>query len=369
MPGTPLVSSILRPTAREQPRRRTVGYDVDVTKAVVLTGTEAGAGWPGTEPWTRQLLPVANRPVLFHTLDAIAGTGLSEVAILVTPSIERAIRDAVGDGSDWGLDAHYVLHAETDGSLKGLQAAAPFLGDEPFLVQGCDLVLRQTIGVLRDRFAAERWDALALRVPRTAESDRLTRDQSAHGGRGGASAWFLGPHAYEALREESGLNADLNRVVAGLRDTGGRVGVAAVDGCLPFTNGHESYLSANRYMLEHVTTDYRSSSVVDAVVQGPVVVHPTARLERTLVRGPAVIGPRARLSDAYVGPYSSIGADVVVEGSEIEHSVVLAGAQLLFVGSRLESSVIGRGARVDRDFSLPRAMRLAVGDQARVTLT
>jgi glucose-1-phosphate thymidylyltransferase len=121
-------------------------------------------------------------------------------------------------------------------------------------------------------------------------------------------------------------------------------------------------------MLEQITADFDPSRLADSTVQGPVVVHPTARLERTLVRGPAIIGPNARLTSAYVGPYSSIGADVVVEGAEIEHSVVLAGAQLNFVGSRLEDSVIGRGARVERDFGVPRAMRLFLGDQSRVTL-
>lgn len=338
------------------------------TKAVVLAGAQPGAHWPGAEPWTRQLLPVANRPLLFHTLDAIAGAGLSEVAIVVTPSVEGAIRDAVGGGSQWGLDADYVRQDEEDGALQALQAASRFLGDEPFLVQGCDLVLRQAIDVVRDRFAAERWDALALRVPPVAGPGHAAGDGLAHVGAGRASAWFLGPRAYEAVCAESALSADVSRAVAGLRDTGGRVGVAAVDGCLPFADGHESFLSANRYMLERITADYSPSSLVDSTVQGPVIVHPTAHLERTLVRGPAVIGPNARLSNAYVGPYSSIGADVVLEGSEIEHSVVLAGAQLIFVGSRLEDSIIGRGARVHRDFAVPRAMRLFLGDQARVTL-
>ena len=98
-------------------------------------------------------------------------------------------------------------------------------------------------------------------------------------------------------------------------------------------------------------------------------MHPTARLDHTLVRGPAIIGPRARLSHAYVGPYSSIGADVTIEGSQVEHSILLDGAQLLHVGTRLETSVIGRGARVTRSYTLPSAMRLSIGDGAEITLS
>ena len=103
--------------------------------------------------------------------------------------------------------------------------------------------------------------------------------------------------------------------------------------------------------------------------QGPVKVHPTARLEHTLIRGPAIIGPGARLSHAYVGPYTSIGANVTIDGSQIEHSIVLDEAELLHVGNRLETSVIGRGARITRSFVVPTAMRLSVGDGAEVTIT
>jgi glucose-1-phosphate thymidylyltransferase len=97
-------------------------------------------------------------------------------------------------------------------------------------------------------------------------------------------------------------------------------------------------------------------------------VHPTAQLENTLVRGPAIIGPGARLSHAYVGPYTAIGANVTIEGSQVEHSIVLDGAQLMHVGARIETSVIGRGARVARSFGVPTAMRLAIGNGSEVTL-
>ena len=99
------------------------------------------------------------------------------------------------------------------------------------------------------------------------------------------------------------------------------------------------------------------------------MVHPSARLEDTIVRGPAIIGPGARLTHAYVGPYTSIGADVRIDGSQIEHSIVLDRAELINVGSRLETSVIGRGARISRKFVVPTAMRLSVGAGAEVTVT
>jgi glucose-1-phosphate thymidylyltransferase len=104
-------------------------------------------------------------------------------------------------------------------------------------------------------------------------------------------------------------------------------------------------------------------------VEGPVIVHPTSRIEDSLIRGPAIIGPRARLTRAYVGPYTSIGPDVTVEGAEIEHSIVFAQAELRFVGKRMETSIIGQRARVTRAFSIPDALRLSIGDGAEVTLS
>jgi glucose-1-phosphate thymidylyltransferase len=104
-------------------------------------------------------------------------------------------------------------------------------------------------------------------------------------------------------------------------------------------------------------------------VQGSVVIHPSAEIRSSVVRGPAVIGPMTRLTDAYVGPYSSIGAGVLIEAAEIENSIILPGASIRYLGGRLESSVIGARARVFRDFRLPKAMRLSVGEGAEVALT
>jgi glucose-1-phosphate thymidylyltransferase len=102
-------------------------------------------------------------------------------------------------------------------------------------------------------------------------------------------------------------------------------------------------------------------------VQGPVIVHPTARVRHSVLRGPVIIGANAEISDAYVGPYTSLGPRVVLEAAEIEYSIVLAGAQIRFIGTRLESSIIGRGARIARSFAPPAGMRMTVGDGVEVT--
>jgi glucose-1-phosphate thymidylyltransferase len=144
--------------------------------------------------------------------------------------------------------------------------------------------------------------------------------------------------------------------------------VQQLDGCLPCHGGQEGLLEGNRRMLEMLRGDAERSAYPTAELQGPVKVHPSARIEHSLIRGPAVIGPGSCLSHAYVGPYTSIGADVTIEGSQIEHSIVFDGAEVRHVGARLESSVVGRGARIQRSFGLPTTMQLSVGDGAEVTL-
>jgi glucose-1-phosphate thymidylyltransferase len=178
--------------------------------------------------------------------------------------------------------------------------------------------------------------------------------------------YLLSRDAVALVTDGGGRGPDL---LTRLRSEGLPVRVQDVDGCRPCHGGQESLLDANRRLLEGIAPSCGEASLVGGRIQGPVIVHPSARIERSVVRGPAIIGANTRIADAYVGPYSSIGAGVQIEGAEIEHSIVLDDARIAFVGTRLESSVIGRGARVMRTFELPSAIRLAVGDGADVTLS
>jgi glucose-1-phosphate thymidylyltransferase len=135
-----------------------------------------------------------------------------------------------------------------------------------------------------------------------------------------------------------------------------------------FGRGTEAALEGNRFALESLAETPLRGEIIDSRIQGPVSIHPTARLESTIVRGPAVIGAGVRLRDAYVGPYTSIGNDVLIEGAEVEHSIVMPEASIRHLGGRLEASVVGPSARVFRDFRLPRALRLTVGRGAEVSL-
>jgi glucose-1-phosphate thymidylyltransferase len=328
---------------------------MEIAKALILAGDESDdRSWPAVAG-SRHLFPVANRPILFHNLEALRAAGILEATILAGPAAAGAIEGAVGDGRDWGLSVRHEAWSGSDGLLGALAAGREFLDGEPVLVEHGDALLRDRMHVHISAFARENLDALALRLTQGTERSpgHLT------------PGYLLSPRAVSILLAGGASDAAL---VARLRAGGGRVRVQAVDGCLACHGDVEALLESNRRLLEGRPSSVDAASLADSTVHGTVDIHPTARVCRSLLRGPVIVGPDATVTDAYIGPYTSIGAGVVVEGSEIEHSIVLSDAQLRFVGKRLESSVIGRGARIVRGYDLPAAMRVSLGDGAEIVL-
>ena len=335
-----------------------------VVKAVLVASeTDDGERWPGVGFGARSLMPIANKPVLLHALDALATGGIEVVAIVVG-SARDEIRNAVRDGCPSSIHVEY-LPSEADASIVDrLRSAERFLAGEPFLVHDGDALLRDGIGLLGDRFARGDLDALVLR-PKTMSRGYLPANRDARTPLDTVVGCFLEPRALAAAPEPGvGLAGLLMRVRAG----GGRLRVAEVDACLPCRGGREALLDANRRALEQLPEEPVRADIEQSELQGLVVVDPSARVHHSLVRGPAIVGARAEIMHAYIGPYTSVGCDVVVEGAEVEHSIVLDGAQVRFLGARLEASIVGRGARIERDYGLPRAVRLVIADRAEVTL-
>ena len=302
----------------------------------------------------KHLVPVANRPILFHNLEALRRAGLLEATIALEHEGMSAVTAAVGDGSDWGLSVRYVRWRPRTGMAGALTAARTFIGDEPVLVEPADALHREHMHPHIAAFAKEGLDAMALRLAGAPNGEAVD------------GGYLFSRRAISMLLDAP---RPLSDPMAGVRRQGGHVRVQTIDGCLACHGGQDRLLEGNRRMLEELRGDVDRTAFPTCEFQGPVLVHPTARLDHTLIRGPAIVGPGSTLSHAYVGPYTSIGANVRIEGSEIEHSIILDDAEILHVGTRLDTSVIGRGARVHRRFGVAVGMRLSVGDGAEVTLS
>jgi glucose-1-phosphate thymidylyltransferase len=329
-----------------------------IAKAVVLaTDCRGPEPWPSLGLSIRQLAPVANKPVLFHHLEALSAAGIAETAIVCDRRSNAAVRQAVGDGSAWELEVRYVEESPLEGILSS-SAIASFIGSEPVLVQHGDILLEENIAMVRDQFADHALDALVLHAGQWA---RAEPDPARS-----IDGYLIGAGVYPDLRRQADAFGD---ALARLQATGARVQERYVEACLPCRGGTDALLAANRRMLEAMPAGQRGERIFESEIQGRVAVNPSAEVHGSLIRGPVAIGPGARITNAYIGPYTAIGADVQIETVEIEHSIVLDRAQVRFVGTRIEGSLVGPDARVTRDFRIPQGIRLSVGAGAEVAIS
>ncbi|MEX0992735.1 MAG: glucose-1-phosphate thymidylyltransferase [Solirubrobacterales bacterium] len=352
-------------------------------KGLVLSGGKGTRLRPITHTSAKQLVPIANKPVLFYGLEAMAEAGISQVGVIIAPETGDAIREAVGDGSEFGIRITYIEQHEPKGLAHAVLTAEPFLDESPFVMYLGDNLLKDGIGELVETFKRSQPDALILltevddpehygvaeldggRVVRLVEKPKQPPSNFALVG-----VYMFTPAIFEAARaiepSERG-ELEITDAIQFLVDEGRRVESHTVKGWWKDTGQLEDVLEANRLILEDLDPRM-DGELIDSQVEGRVIVEPGARLERSTVRGPAIIGAGARISDAYIGPYSAIDRDVVIERSEVEHSIVLEGSSIRDLGGRMEASLIGRNVKLERSNSKPRAYRFMVGDNADIEI-
>ncbi len=354
---------------------------MDDLKGLILSGGKGTRLRPITHTSAKQLVPVANKPVLFYGIEAMAAAGITEVGIIIAPETGGEIREAVGDGSRFGVRITYIEQDAPLGLAHAVLTAEPFLGDSAFVMYLGDNLLQGGIRDLVTAFRSGAPDALILltQVPdpenfgvaelkdgvvvRLVEKPPEPQTDLALVG-----VYMFTPAIHDAARaiRPSGRGElEITDAIQHLVDEGLRVEPHIVRGWWKDTGRLDDMLAANRLVLE--TIDHRvEGELIDSKVDGRVVIEPGARLERSAVRGPAVIGADARLSDCYIGPYTAIGDGCVIENAEVEHSILLAGSSVRDLAGRMESSLLGRNVHIGRGHSQPRAYRFLVGDNSEI---
>jgi glucose-1-phosphate thymidylyltransferase len=330
---------------------------------------------------------VANRPIVCHVLEALQRGGIAEVVLLAAASDTEDLRACITAEGPEQLAVDYVPYAE--GSFgRGLRAASHVLGDSPLVAHAADGLLVQPLAPLTELLEGGTHDLLALvhRQPATNGSVALaTRRVLRLAGASHeenalelAGVGLLGAGALgDALQARGWRNPELDLVTIAerLASLGRRVGVQHIGGWRRNRGKVEDLLELNRIAFDTIPRDQPpplaaelSARDAESRLEGYVEVHPTARLHASVVVGPARIGPGAEVTDSYIGPYTSIGAGARIESAEVERSIIMPGASIMHIGGRLVGSVVGREARIFRDFSLPRALRVNVGDGNEVAL-
>jgi glucose-1-phosphate thymidylyltransferase len=350
-------------------------------KGLILSGGRGTRLRPITHTSAKQLVPVANRPVLFYGIEAMAHAGIDEVGIIIAPETGDEIRAAAGDGAQFGVRITYIVQEEPAGLAHAVLTAEPFLGADPFVMYLGDNLLQGGIGELVATFREHAPDAMILltpvpdpqnygvaelrdgRVVALAEKPPEPKTDLALVG-----VYMFTPAIHEAaraIRPSARGELEITDAIQNLVDRGSRVEPHVVRGWWKDTGRLEDMLEANRLILDTITGRV-DGELVDSRCDGRVVVEAGARLERCTVRGPAVIGAGARLVDCYVGPYTAIGAGCTIERAEVEHSILLEGCRVSGLDGRMESSLLGRNVTIGRGDGQPRAFRFMVGDNSEI---
>jgi glucose-1-phosphate thymidylyltransferase len=314
------------------------------------------------------LLPVGNKPLVLHALDELVDAGIHEVAVVSAPSLAEEVHEVV-DGAVRERVATTHLVGEEQKFMDALRQVASFVGVNSFVVHLGDSLTHSGLTGAIQGLPVTGNDALALVEENGKQVTPL--------GAGLASLRAAGIYVFGSgvldLAGEKDPPGDWDLEIATTTDrltaAGGRVEVRQVHDWWRYRGRPDSLLQANRFFLSGIAGGPTDAWLENTDLQGPVVLHPSVRLTSSTVRGPVIIGPESEISDAYIGPYTSIGRGVTIENAEVEHSIILPGASIRHLGGRLEASVVGPQARIFRDFRLPRAFRLNVGEGAEVALT
>jgi glucose-1-phosphate thymidylyltransferase len=353
-------------------------------KGLILSGGAGTRLRPITHTSAKQLVPVANKPVLFYGIEALVDAGVKEIGIIIAPETGEEIKEAAGDGSRFGAEITYILQDKPAGLAHAVLTAEEFIGPAPFVMYLGDNLLRDGLRGLVSTFVEEGPDALILLTPvddpssygvAELDGERIVRlvekPKDPPSNLALVGVYLFGTSIFDAARRlEPSWRGELEitEAIQGLIDDGHQVSSEVVRGWWKDTGQLADMLEANRLVLEELETRIEGDVDAESKVEGKVVLEPGATLVRSTVRGPAVIGAGAQVEDAYIGPYTSIGDDVCVRRSEVEHSIVLAGSLVEDLGTRMEASLLGRNVKLSRSNGMPKTIRMLVGDNSEIEI-
>ncbi|MFG2589350.1 glucose-1-phosphate thymidylyltransferase [Streptomyces sp. NPDC048438] len=354
-------------------------------KALVLSGGAGTRLRPITHTSAKQLVPVANKPVLFYGLEAIAEAGITEVGIVVGDTVDE-IREAVGDGSEFGIEVTYIPQDEPLGLAHAVLIAREFLGDDDFVMYLGDNFIVGGISGLVEEFRGDRPDAQILlthvpnptsfgvaeldsdgRVVALEEKPKAPKSDLALVG-----VYLFTPSIHEAVRSiEPSWRGELEitHAIQWLIDQERNVRSTTISGYWKDTGNVTDMLEVNRSVLETIEPYAEEAEVDDgSEIIGRVRIEKGAKVTGSRIVGPVIIGADSVISDSYVGPFTSVSEGCNIADSEIEYSIVLKDASIIGV-RRVEASLIGRNVEVTPAPRSPSAHRLVLGDHSKVQIS
>jgi len=335
----------------------------------------AGDGVPGTQS-------IANRPLVCHVLRALHTAGAREVAIVGSPDdLIRVGRTIEADGEDCSRLTYLPHHGRSD-LLGVLATAAPFVGDDACVVHTADGLAAEPLEPFVDQLGQDSADLILMLHRSANKQDRLGPKMrqllgisELNGGRTRLCLAGVCLIGQGALRQtclaghDASEELDLTGIAERIASRGKHLEVAFLRTWRRYDGKPVDLLELNRIVLDQQLESVDSlDGQADNRIEGRVVIHPTAEITSSVILGPTIIGAGTRITNSYIGPYTSIGAGAEIEGAEIERSIVLDGARIMHVSGRIEASTVGPRANIFRDFTIPRALRMHVGEGVELAL-
>jgi glucose-1-phosphate thymidylyltransferase len=353
-------------------------------KGLILSGGKGTRLRPLTYTSAKQLVPVANKPVLFFGIESIVAAGITDVGVIVGDTGDE-IREAAGDGSAFGCKLTYIPQEAPLGLAHAVMVAEEFLAGEPFVMYLGDNLIAGGIASLVDEFRELGCNAQILlaevpnpqqfgvaelagdgKVERLQEKPKEPKSNLA----------LVGVYMFDATVHES-VHAiepsargelEITDAIQHMIDRGLDVHPHIVRGWWKDTGKLEDMLEANRIVLEQLEVKRRGPQAGGNRIEGRVEIGEGSEIVDSLIRGPVVIGAGARIEHAFVGPYTSIGDGCVLERCEIENSIVLAGSEIRRISTRIDGSLIGRNVQIKQTDLKPKAYRFMLGDNSAVEM-
>ena len=349
-------------------------------KGLILSGGYGTRLRPITYSQQKQLIPVANKPILFYAIEDVIEAGAEDIGIIVGPNKEQVIETV--KSVDWNADINFIYQGEPKGLAHTILVAEDFLDDEFVMYLG-DNILREGIVEHAKKFKENNYDASIMltevenpqqfgvadinedgTIKRLVEKPKVPPSNLALVG-----IYFFKPVILEACKsiKPSWRNElEITDAIQWLIDNGYEVGWTKVNGWWKDTGKPEDIFEANRLILDDLTHEIKGE--VKGEIRGRVSIDEGTKVnENSVIKGPALIGRDCVIKDSYIGPYTSIGNRCEIINSEVEDSVVMDGAKLINAGNIVDS-MIGRGAVIEENKTLPKGSKFIIGDNSWVKI-
>jgi glucose-1-phosphate thymidylyltransferase len=357
-------------------------------KALILSGGKGTRLRPITYTGAKQLVPVANKPILWYGIEEIVASGISNIGIIISPETGEEVKAKTGTGDRFGAKITYILQEQPAGLAHAVQVAQPFLGDDPFIMYlGDNLIQQGDLSHFLKEFSQKQFNALILLRPvpnpsafgvakideRGRVLELVEKPQVPPSNLALVGVYFFDHiihHAIACIQPSARGELEITDAIQCLIDQQKQVAACKLEGWWLDTGKKDDLLEANRLILDtHLKTSIQGEVDAQSQVIGRVEIAPRTKVINCTIRGPVVIGSDCYLENCFIGPYSSIAERVIMMDTDLEHSVVLQGAQIARIHQRIIDSVIGQRAQLTVAPRRPKALRFLIGDDCQIELS